>query len=75
MSQMFRQLPSVQEMIDALSSPIIPASAKEAVTTSESSEKELSVEEMIREMFSMMKSGQSGDSQVQNITMPHGDFL
>lgn len=31
MSQMFRQLPSVQEMIDALSSPIIPTSATNAV--------------------------------------------
>lgn len=52
MSNMLERLPSVEEMIAALSSPVGP----EVGQTETVGVDELSVEDMIREMFSMMKT-------------------
>lgn len=63
---MLENLPTVEEMVAALSSPIVP----ETATTSQQTE--MSVEDMIREMFVMMRSSQSNPVQ-PSVNM--GDML
>ncbi len=50
MLAMYGKLPSVEDMMAALASPIVPKSSMEV-----SDEMTLSTDEMIREIFSMMK--------------------
>ncbi len=45
------EFPTFEQMVDALSSPISPA------TSSRESDMELSTDDMIREMFTLMKAG------------------
>jgi len=49
--EQYGRLPTVDEMVAALASPIVPASA-----TSVETEMELSTDDMIKEMFSMMQN-------------------
>lgn len=51
MLERYGKLPSVDDMMAALASPIIPKSSTEV-----ESEMQLSTDEMIREMFSMMRN-------------------
>ena len=54
MSQTLEVLPTVEEMMIALSSPVVPDG--NAMTEREIQLDEISVEDMIREMYAMIKS-------------------
>ena len=54
-------LPSMEEMIAALSSPVVPKGAERI-----QKESELSTDDMIKEIFSMLKSSQGQQSQIVN---------
>jgi hypothetical protein len=54
----YGKLPTVEEMMEALANPIVPPSAASAGT--EIAVDEISTDDMIKEIFSMMKSSQYG---------------
>lgn len=58
--EQYGKLPSVEDMMDALASPIVPQSASTEV------EMELSTDEMIKAMFLMMKQDAQEDANEMN---------
>lgn len=57
MSQTLEKLPTVEEMMIALSSPVVPEG--EAAVGERAADMQLTTDDMIREIFSMMQSLQT----------------
>jgi hypothetical protein len=53
------EFPTFEQMVDALSSPIVPIASASNRQTMREGEMEMTTEDMIREMFSMMKQSQN----------------